>query len=258
MRQGRPKREAVLGVFVACATALSLGGAAATAAVRGPTPGEAMKHLTARAQSGFGNHAVLPAGRYHMTKFASAYHFALTKTTPAAGVFPWFTELTIAGSNDHPTAQIEFWSGSLDFLKTGVKHNSLTDAKADASVPRTPAGVLGWLMANPGLVVSGRTSVTVGGVKGTEIVIRAKQSANYATDLCGGSKCVPLLVTPPLKRSRAHGDWISESADSESPVRMVILTVHGTLLLITTDVYSGDIEQQSRLAKRVLSTVRFD
>jgi hypothetical protein len=239
----------------ATATAPRSTAAASFAAARPDGP---LKLLMDRSRSGWIS-SVLSRGRHDVTKFDPPFAFSLGKTTPAAAFLPWVTTLTLAGTEDHPKLMVAFWSRSFDLLDPGAEPRWHAGAKAAPDVPRTPAGVLEWLTANPRLSISGRKGVTVGGVRGTEIDVGARKAGAFANEACPvAANCVPFLITPPLRLSRNHGDWFEESADVGERVRIEILAVHGKLILIVIDSLEGNRAQNTRIADQFLSTVRFD
>ena len=250
---GRFRRSLACTFGLAAATGVLLGAGGRTAAA---PPDTAMQQLTDNARAGFDT-ATLPRGSHHMTKFVPGYRFSLARPTPASALLPWFTDATLAGSERNPRLQLAFWSDGFDLLDPAVEQSDLAVAKADPGVPRTVDGILAWLKANPRVTISGRRSITIGGAKGTEVLVRPKPGKSYASDLCATS-CVGLFVTPPLRVSRNHGDWVAEGVGSENPVRLDLLTVHGKLLMVMTDVVAGDFAQSTKVAKQFLSTVRFD
>jgi hypothetical protein len=182
-------------------------------------------------EAGYSNHCLgaLEPGTYQTTTFEPSF----TYTVPAGW---WNTQDTPGNYLLLPPGESlsTFGVDQADFI--GVFASVAAPAGCqeypDPSVPSTVEGYVGWLRAQPTLVVSEPTPVVVGGLDGTQVDV-ALSDAAACVDPDSGEAYQPVLIGTNSSLLGYEPGKRSDRVDSDTRVRLVLFDrPNGELMVI--------------------------
>ena len=193
---------------------------------------------------------VLAAGTW-VTSGASSFTPGLTITLPAG----WQTDEQDAGEfnlvrTEHPDDALKLWKDVAPVTSDGT-------TKLIAGIPRTQAGLTGYLRGNPDFVVSKATDATIaGGLPATTYVVGVSKTAKFTDPGCPVfPHCADLLTDPDHWGPNVYGIGAPEV------VRLYLATVgsgaDAHLFVVALDAPDeAELARFTAVAAPIIATIR--